>query len=154
MEGVDFLIDLHDAEARRQGRARAPGHQNAGNQRREFPDHGKGDADGHLAFGAENPQRVDTLNGQHDADCAGHDGDDRQRPDADLHHLGEDRADADGLLVIAAGDQPENTFGQNDAACTQFLDAGNGRSAHLFGEPADRVPGFTRRHVSAPAINR
>ncbi len=146
VKGVDFLVDLHGAEPGGQGRARTPGHQHAGDQRRELAGDGQRDADGDPGLGAEDLERVDALDGQHDADGRGHDGDDGNGLDPDFHHLLEHRGDPYRLLVARPRDQPVQAFPHQRAAEAHFLDPAGGPTADAVQKSRRGVAGLLVRH--------
>ena len=109
-ERVDFLRDVHRTDARGERRTRAAGDDDRRDQRAEFARHRFRDGDDDLRLRAEFRQRRDELDAQHDADGERHHGHDRQRVDADLAHLLEQRARTHRLTAAPAERGEVKTF--------------------------------------------
>ena len=117
-----FLVDLHGAEACGQRRSRASRDEDPGDEGGELAHHGKCDAEHHLGLRPENLERIDSLDRKHDADRGRQQCDDRHRQNADFHHLANHRIQSDRLMEAPAGDNPENTFADQDTPMTDRLD--------------------------------
>jgi len=148
-ERIDLLVDLHGREPRRERRARAPGHQDAGDERRELAHDGQRDSNHHLRFGAEAPERIDALHREHHADGGRQHGDDRDREDADLHHLPHHFADANGLAQLGAGEHPENGFAREHTPMADHLDGLDRAATERLGRAHDRASRRFKRHWRA-----
>src|SRR5579883_478100 len=94
LHGVDLLIDLHRADLRREGAARAAGDDDGGEHDAELAQDGDAEQVDGVELGAEAPQLVGALEGEDDADEEGEEPDDGQRVDPRLLHMRDERRKA------------------------------------------------------------
>ena len=95
--GVDLLGDLHRADLRRKGRARAAGDHDRGHQHAELANGDPADKVDGVDLGAELGELDRALLGDDDADQEAHQPDDAERAHADDVEALDDRVDAEAF---------------------------------------------------------
>src|SRR6185312_767319 len=95
--GVDLLVHLHGADLGGEGAARAAGDDDGGEQYAQLAEHADAYRLDREGLGAELPELLHTLIGDHHADQEAQHADDQQRLDPDLEHLLHHRPDAEAL---------------------------------------------------------
>jgi hypothetical protein len=125
--GVDLLGHGHGADLRGIGRARAPGDDDGGDQRRELAQHRQAHQVGHEDVGAVLPQLRGALVGHHDAQQERQQPDDGQRVKARAADVEQDRAPADARRVRQTARQRQRALA-HEAEHRQALLAGRSRA--------------------------
>ena len=123
--GVDLLGDLHRADLRREGRARAAGDHDRGHQHAELAHRDPADEVDGVDLGAELRELDRALLGDDDADEEAHQPDDAERADADHVEALNDRIEAEAPC------RPADDVGEADqrrAEEAEQADQGRARS--------------------------
>nr|WP_294255053.1 hypothetical protein [Propionivibrio sp.] len=121
-QGVDFLRNLHGADARRDGRAGTPGDEDPGDQRGKLARHRQGDTEHHLPLGTEGAQRINALDGQHHPGGEGGQRDDGNRIYANADGFLEHRAQAHRLTPPMTEQQPVKRLDHQRGVIADFPD--------------------------------
>ncbi len=136
---VDLLVDLHGADLGGEGAARAAGDDDRGQEDAHLAQDADGDQVDGEDLGAEAAQLIGALIGQHETDEKGDQPHDRQRVEARLLHLTDQRGEANAP-------RPQQRVREDDAGMPQEVGQIPGLEgcvhrppAQSFGEGDERV---------------
>ena len=148
--GVDFLVDLHGADLGGEGAAGAARHDDGGEQNAQLAEHADADRFHGEGLGAELPELLDALVGDHHADQEAQHAHDHQRPDPDLVHLAHHGADAKAARLQAGLDEDKEDlaeeFAEIDALMIE-IDRVASDFLEPMGKPVDVLLGRRFAHV-------
>ncbi len=148
--GIDFQVDLHGADLGREGAARTSRHDDGGEQDAQFAEHADADGFHREGLGAELPELLDALVGDHNADQEAQHAHDHQRPDPDLVHLADHGADPEAARLHARLDENKEDlaeeFAEIDALVVE-IDRVAPDFLEPMGKPVDMLLGRRLAHV-------